>query len=69
METLIRMFSAVLEVVFAMGKFFSGLVGSSSGIWTVEVLFGFILFLAAVAGVAANKLWRRPRRPRGLPWD
>ncbi|MCB1279392.1 hypothetical protein [Prosthecobacter sp.] len=69
METIIRMFTTVLDVVFAVGKFFSGVASSLSGLWTVEAMFVCMMLLAAVAGVAANKLWKRPRRPRELPWE
>ncbi|MFN0078840.1 MAG: hypothetical protein ACKVY0_20455 [Prosthecobacter sp.] len=68
METLISMFSALIDFFHSVKSFFTDLVKPLSGIWNMETLIVVIMLLVAVAGIAANGLWKR-RKPGELPWD
>ncbi len=68
METLIRLISAVIDFFYSVVKFFTELVKPLNGIWNMESLLWFIMLLVAVAGISANRLWKR-RKPGELPWD
>lgn len=69
METLIRMITAVIDFFCGAGEFFSELVRPLNGIWNVETLLVVIMSLVAVAGIAANGLWKRRRKYSERPWD
>jgi hypothetical protein len=69
METLISLFSALIDFFDQVMTFFTELVKPLSGIWNMETLLVVIMLLVAVAGIAANGLWK-PRRKHGeLPWE
>ncbi len=68
METLISMFSALIDFFYSVMAFFTELVKPLKGIWNVETLIVVIMLLVAVAGIAANGLWKR-RKPGELPWE
>jgi hypothetical protein len=68
METLISMFSALIDFFDRVMTFFTELVKPLSGIWNMETLLVVIMLLVAVAGMAANGLWKR-RKPGELPWE
>lgn len=58
METLIRVLTALID-------FFCWVTKSAAEwarpVWNVETLFVIIMLLVAVAGIAANGLWKRRR--------
>ncbi len=68
METLIRIFTAVLDFFSAIGAFFGNLSKPFHDIWNVETLFVGIMIAVAVAGMAAFGPWTRKRKPGEYPW-
>lgn len=68
MESLISMFSALIDFFYSVMAFFTELVKPLKSIWNVETLIVIIMLLVAVAGIAANGLWRRRKRGE-LPWE
>ena len=68
METLISLFSALIDFFDRVMTFFTELAKPLSGIWNMETLLVVIMLLVAVAGMAANGLWKR-RKPGELPWE
>lgn len=63
METLISVFTMVIELGHAIAKFFSDLAKPLSNIETVALI---IMLAVVVAGVGA---FGRRRKPGHLPWD
>ncbi|WP_395742079.1 hypothetical protein [Prosthecobacter sp.] len=68
METLIRIFTAVLDFFSAVGTFFGELSKPLHDIGSVEMLFMGVMLVAAVAGMAAFGPWTRKRKPGEYPW-
>lgn len=68
METLIRIFTAVLDFFSSIGTFFADFKKPLHDIWNVETLFLLIMVAAAVAGMAAFGPWTRKRKPGEYPW-
>ncbi len=69
METLIRIFTAVLDFFSAIGAFFGMLGKGFQDIWSVETLIVGIMIAVAVAGMAAFGPWTRKRKPGEFPWQ
>jgi len=68
METLIRIFTAVLDFFSAIGAFFGMLSKPFQGIWSVETLIVGTMIVVAVSGMAAFGPWTRKRKPGEYPW-
>jgi hypothetical protein len=69
METLIRIFSAILDFFSAIGTFFADLKKPLHDIWGVEMVFLLTMVTVAVAGMAAFGPWTRKRKPGEHPWQ
>jgi hypothetical protein len=68
METLIRIFTAVLDFFSAIGSFIGALSKPFQDIWSVETLIVGIMIVVAVAGMGAFGPWTRKRKPGEYPW-
>ena len=69
METLIRIFTSVLDFFSYIGTFFGGLGKSFQDFGSVEALIVGIMITVAVAGMAAFGPWTRKRKPGDFPWQ
>ncbi len=69
METLIGIFSAILDFFSAVRAFFGELSKPFQDIWTVETLIVGIMLAVAVAGMAAFGPWTRKRKSGEFPWE
>ncbi len=69
METLIRIFTAILNFFSAIGSFFTELKKPLLDLWGLEMLFVGIMLAVTVAGMAAFGPWTRKRRPGEYPWQ
>lgn len=66
METLISVFTFVLEFFAAMKRFLAGLMVPLN---SIEVMIGLLFLVVTVAGMSAFGPWTRPRKPGEFPWE
>jgi hypothetical protein len=66
METLISVFTMLIDFCHTVAKFFSDLVKPLSNIETVAAI---IVLAVIVAGIGANGPWKRRRKSGEHPWD
>ena len=69
METLIGLFTAVLNFFSSIGKFFVDAKKPVHDFWNVETLFLALMLAVAVAGIGAFGPWVRKRKPDEFPWQ
>jgi hypothetical protein len=66
MEKLISFFSAVIDFFHGTGTFFKDL---GNPFQNVETLMIGLMLAVAVAGMAANGIFKPRRKPRDFPWE